>query len=387
MIDSHLYYRCLQQTLRAANRKTAGSFFLCSGKGCTAALCTQRIQPLAVPLEKIQKGKKGFKSVQQWKAQCPCCETVICNDCHLPARRHFVPHDGSTQIRSGEIVRALDCQACRPRFEVVALDPAAPVETEADIVIGLRHTDDGGFEVVPGEFSQHWQSLCEQRRPVQPEANETEDLEGSGQWLGLQRARSYLESCGTDDATAEDGSLEGSVGLAGFEAPGGAWWRVDTLIGLKLALPEASETGGNEWRDATIVRTFANGHIVRWSDTSEGGSAGRHRRFGVALQGRLRVCSGDEWEHNCPLNSKRNVGSEIDKASEEMMKTDRSFRKCPNCTKWLQKSEGCDVMLCGHTSHGSVRTAIDNEGCGFQFSWSTGEECRGARYDLNSRAA
>ena len=286
-----------------------------------------------------------------------------------------------------KIVRALDCQACRPRFEVVALDPAAPVETEADIVIGLRHTDDGGFEVVPGEFSQHWQSLCEQRRPVQPEANETEDLEGSGQWLGLQRARSYLESCGTDDATAEDGSLEGSVGLAGFEAPGGAWWRVDTLIGLKLALPEASETGGNEWRDATIVRTFANGHIVRWSDTSEGGSAGRHRRFGVALQGRLRVCSGDEWEHNCPLNSKRNVGSEIDKASEEMMKTDRSFRKCPNCTKWLQKSEGCDVMLCGHTSHGSVRTAIDNEGCGFQFSWSTGEECRGARYDLNSRAA
>ena len=137
---------------------------MCPGKGCNAALCTQRIRPLTIPLEKLQKGKKGFRSVPQWKAQCPCCKTVICNDCHLPARRRFEPHDGKAPVAVGDSVRALDCQACRPRFEVLPLDLAtADAETDADVIIGIRRTNQGGFEVVPGEFSSHWKSLCAQR--------------------------------------------------------------------------------------------------------------------------------------------------------------------------------------------------------------------------------
>ena len=95
-------------------------------------------------------------------------------------------------------------------------------------------------------------------------------------------------------------------------------------------------------------------------------------------------CGKNEWEHDCPL--KRKVGAEMDKETERLMQNDSSYKKCPNCRRWLQRSSGCDVMLCGHTSHGSVRTAVENGGCGFQFNWRTGKEVGGARYNLDQRA-
>ena len=224
-------------------------------------------------------------------------------------------------------------------------------------------------------------------------------METDRTWNGLQRTRSDLEST---NMRGDDSAIISSVGLAGFEGVGGAWWRTDALVGLKLALPDNSKgigedanSSGKEWRDATIVRSFPNGYIVRWSDaesteteSEDATQSGHHRLFGVALkgEGQLRVPASNDsgdCEHECPL--KRKVGAKMDKATLAELKENPSFKKCPNCKKWLQKSDGCDVMLCGNTSHQSIKTAVHNGGCGFQFNWKTGKEWHGARYNLEGR--
>ena len=48
----------------------------------------------------------------------------------------------------------------------------------------------------------------------------------------------------------------------------------------------------------------------------------------------------------------------------------KNAKKCPNCQAWVQKNSGCDTMMCGTNSHGSILQAIRNGGCGHQFHWS-----------------
>jgi hypothetical protein len=440
VITERLYYRCLQQSLRTtqpAAAQDAAAFFLCPGKGCSAALCERRIRPLAMPLR--GKNQKGFCAVPQWQAQCPRCETVACNDCHLPAQRRAIQYDDERRPppQPGDAVVALDCQHCSPRFEAVLLDPSDPASTAAagvDLVIGLRRRDDDGcFEVVPGEFSQHWAALCRSARASSGEEESKAAVSsssregGAREWAGLQRQRSGLESsgmCDDDDSGADNcgggrggqrpSVVPGVVGMAGFESVGGAWWRADALVGLKLlATPSALAPGDDtstdsfghpasakgfteEWRDATVVRSFPKGLVVRWADGSgeratgsadssraAAASSARHQLFGVALRGKLRVRSKTEWEHSCPL--RRRFSDKIDAATEKELRTNPSFKQCPNCSKWLQKSEGCDMMQCGNSAHSSIRAAVENGGCGFQFNWRTGKECQGARYNLSGR--
>jgi hypothetical protein len=49
----------------------------------------------------------------------------------------------------------------------------------------------------------------------------------------------------------------------------------------------------------------------------------------------------------------------------------KNAKQCPNCQGWVQKSDGCDTMMCGTNSHGSILQAIRNGGCGHQFYWSS----------------
>merc|ERR1711871_1903649 len=46
-------------------------------------------------------------------------------------------------------------------------------------------------------------------------------------------------------------------------------------------------------------------------------------------------------------------------------------KKCPGCGKFVQKTEGCDIMMCGTNAHGKVNDALRNGGCAYIFSWKS----------------
>jgi hypothetical protein len=60
---------------------------------------------------------------------------------------------------------------------------------------------------------------------------------------------------------------------------------------------------------------------------------------------------------------------DVDIETKQMMK--KLGKKCPNCSMFILKNEGCDTMFCGDKAHGDLRRAIKNGGCGQQFQWST----------------
>ena len=43
--------------------------------------------------------------------------------------------------------------------------------------------------------------------------------------------------------------------------------------------------------------------------------------------------------------------------------------------EYVQKTEGCDIMMCGTNAHGKVRDALRNGGCALIFSWKNLKEC------------
>eukprot|EP00943_MAST-04B_sp_MAST-4B-sp1_P008266 g8266.t1 len=72
------------------------------------------------------------------------------------------------------------------------------------------------------------------------------------------------------------------------------------------------------------------------------------------------------WEtHDCNASK----GSEIDAKTLATLRA--NAKQCPNCQAWVQKNDGCDTMMCGTNSHGSILQAIRNGGCGHQFYWTT----------------
>ena len=79
----------------------------------------------------------------------------------------------------------------------------------------------------------------------------------------------------------------------------------------------------------------------------------------------------DTWkQHNCNQGSE---GAEMDAKTLAMLR--KNAKQCPNCQAWVQKNSGCDTMMCGTHSHGSIIKAIQNGGCGHQFAWSTLKPC------------
>eukprot|EP00927_Polykrikos_kofoidii_P072202 TRINITY_DN68346_c0_g1_i1.p1 TRINITY_DN68346_c0_g1~~TRINITY_DN68346_c0_g1_i1.p1 ORF type:complete len:591 (-),score=98.89 TRINITY_DN68346_c0_g1_i1:54-1826(-) len=51
-------------------------------------------------------------------------------------------------------------------------------------------------------------------------------------------------------------------------------------------------------------------------------------------------------------------------------------KKCPACGMFIQKVDGCQVMMCGTTAHGKVADALRNGGCAFIFDWNTLKKIR-----------
>ena len=100
---------------------------------------------------------------------------------------------------------------------------------------------------------------------------------------------------------------------------------------------------------------------------------------GVCLLCHAMVNDDDKDTHHkvCPMQvskrkSKKGGDFNADVETKQMMK--KLGKKCPNCSMFILKNEGCDIMFCGDKAHGDLKRAIKNGGCGQSFKWSTGEK-------------
>ena len=74
----------------------------------------------------------------------------------------------------------------------------------------------------------------------------------------------------------------------------------------------------------------------------------------------------------------------MDEETKKLFANKGRFKPCPNCGMMIEKNEGCDYMMCGTTSHGSLAKAIANGGCGYMFSWNTGKPIKtNYTHDIN----
>ena len=84
-------------------------------------------------------------------------------------------------------------------------------------------------------------------------------------------------------------------------------------------------------------------------------------------------CGGIEKDinkvHMCP-KAKVELN---DKASLEWMR--KICKRCPGCGNFVQKTEGCHIMMCGTNAHGKVSDALRNGGCACVFNWNTLKPC------------
>ena len=79
------------------------------------------------------------------------------------------------------------------------------------------------------------------------------------------------------------------------------------------------------------------------------------------------------------------VDTVTDEATLELMA--KIGKKCPGCGRYMQKTQGCDIMMCGTNAHGRVTDALRNGGCAFIWNWSTGKGCDDGHgyYDINNK--
>ena len=70
--------------------------------------------------------------------------------------------------------------------------------------------------------------------------------------------------------------------------------------------------------------------------------------------------------HQCPSQK---GGAEIDAMSLALVA--KAGKKCPKCKMFVQRTEGCHVMMCGTNAHGKVTDALRNGGCAHIFDWNT----------------
>ena len=71
--------------------------------------------------------------------------------------------------------------------------------------------------------------------------------------------------------------------------------------------------------------------------------------------------------HACPANRQ---GKDMTREELEQLHN-RAIRKCPKCAAFIQKNEGCHIMMCGTNAHGKVEEARKRGGCGYEGHWNT----------------
>ncbi len=85
-----------------------------------------------------------------------------------------------------------------------------------------------------------------------------------------------------------------------------------------------------------------------------------------------------KWKHDCKKLGEQKALKEA-KSKIEMEKDlallAKVGKKCIACDMFIQKNEGCHIMMCGDTAHGSLVKALRNGGCGISFDWNTMKVC------------
>ena len=102
---------------------------------------------------------------------------------------------------------------------------------------------------------------------------------------------------------------------------------------------------------------------------------------GVCVQCHQKVEDSKIESHKCP--DKNRSQAQDDVATLAWMK--KVGKKCPNCSMFLVKNAGCDVMMCGDKAHGDLRRAIKNGGCGQCFYWSSLKRMEDTVTNLNGQ--
>ena len=72
-------------------------------------------------------------------------------------------------------------------------------------------------------------------------------------------------------------------------------------------------------------------------------------------------------KHVCPANR---LGKDMTE-NELILLHERGIRKCPKCGAFIQKNEGCHIMMCGTNAHGKIEEARRRGGCGYEGHWNT----------------
>ena len=84
---------------------------------------------------------------------------------------------------------------------------------------------------------------------------------------------------------------------------------------------------------------------------------------------------GDSGLHQCDssvskLKAKELAMKATKNESDSLAAIGKLGKQCPACKLFIEKNEGCDWMMCGDTSHGSIVKAQRNGGCGLAFQWA-----------------
>lgn len=87
---------------------------------------------------------------------------------------------------------------------------------------------------------------------------------------------------------------------------------------------------------------------------------------GVCVQCHKHVGDDKMERHDCPAIAA--IAAAEEALSLKLL--DKVAKKCPRCGMYVQKNGGCDYMMCGTHTHGNLRDAIRNGGCGHSFKWS-----------------
>lgn len=89
-----------------------------------------------------------------------------------------------------------------------------------------------------------------------------------------------------------------------------------------------------EWAGASVESISEDGVLVVWDD-----AATRHDRK-LPLDAIYLLTDG-QFEHKCPPGLDRELST--DAASKALMH--KLGKKCPNCGIFIQKDDGCNVMM------------------------------------------
>jgi len=99
----------------------------------------------------------------------------------------------------------------------------------------------------------------------------------------------------------------------------------------------------------------------------------------VCLRCHLQLDRKDFLSHDCGLDKMNPMDAKT------LAKMNQLGKRCPNCNNFIEKTGGCNVMMCGTHAHGALLTAIKNGGCGHQFYWDSGQPASGAYTGIDGK--